>query len=200
MTANALHFECDWQLGFNVTARRKGTIGYLLSWSGCGGLTLAKDIEVNNPFSSSGQTVVSGPRVTCVGLLERFAFDGGKDDPIHLRALLSYGNAANLRAKLSSGVATTKVKLAWYVIGFDEERKSWYEAALIKGEKVEAVLDTEDGTLQLRLDNKPTAIAEHLDVMVHGVEFQVIPAAGKSAQLQFGTGPITRMVLPWSAL
>jgi hypothetical protein len=195
--ANALHYECDWQLGFNVSARRKGTVGYLLSWSGCGGLTLAKDIEVQNPFGGAGQTVISGHTITCVGLLERFDFAGGADDPVRLRALVSADSAANLRAKVAAGLASTKVKLAWYIISFDEDRKAWYEAALIKGEKVDAVIDTQDGLLQLLLDSGPTPISEQLDVMVHGIEFQFIPAHGKSAQLQFATGPITRIVVPW---
>src|SRR5438270_13336229 len=87
--ANNLDFDCDWKFGFNLHALGKGTVGYLLFWSGCGGLNLTKDIQVWNPFDSAGQTVVSGPKVECVGLIESFRFEGGDDDPIRISAYIS---------------------------------------------------------------------------------------------------------------
>ena len=59
-SANDLSYQCDWRFGFNLNSNAKGTVGYLLFWSGCGGLNLARDIEVWNPFTGPGQTVVSG--------------------------------------------------------------------------------------------------------------------------------------------
>ena len=48
--ANNLNFDCDWRFGFNTDPAKKGLVGYVLFWSGCGGLTLPQDIEVWNPF------------------------------------------------------------------------------------------------------------------------------------------------------
>jgi hypothetical protein len=196
---NNLNFDCDWRYGFNVDARRKGTVGYLLSWSGCGGLTLATDIEVWNPFSSPGQTVVSGAKVVCVGLIEHFKFEGGADDPIRISAFVSKGAAANVRAKLATPLTSTKLKVGFYVMGFDDERKAWYEAALIKdgSGKVSAVVDTVDGVLQLFVANETTPLAEHLDIQLQRIEFQLAPAEGKTATLEFATGPSTRVVRAW---
>lgn len=199
MGANNLNFECDWRFGFNVEASKKGMVGYLLFWSGCGGLTLEQDMEVWNPFSSSGQTIVSGPRITAIGLIERFQFQGGASDPISISAYVSKGAAANVRAKLVTPLTNTKIKTAFYIIGFDDEKKAWYEAALIKDAtcKVDAVLDTVNGDLQLFVSKEPTAIAEHLDVQVFKMEFQIVPAVGKTANLEFATGPTTRVVRSW---
>lgn len=199
LTANNLNFTCDWRFGFNLEAKRKAVVGYLLFWSGCGGLTLSQDIEVWNPYNSPGQTILSGPRVACVGLIERFQFDGGPTDPMRFSVFVSKGTAANVRAKLVSPLTNTKLKLAFYIIGFDDERKVWYEAALIKDAtcKVDAVIDTVGGDLQLFVATEPTPVAEHLDIQVYKIEFQVVPEIGKLAHLEFATGPTTRVVRMW---
>jgi hypothetical protein len=199
LTANNLNFACDWRFGFNLDSKKKAPVGYLLFWSGCGGLTLSQDIEVWNPFSSPGQTILSGSRVACVGLIEQFHFDGGESDPMRLSVFVSKGTAANVRAKLVSPLTNTKLKLAFYIIGFDDEKKIWYESALIKDAtcKVDAVLDTVGGDLQLFVATDPTAVAEHLDIQVYKLEFQVVPAIGKTAHLEFATGPTTRVVRLW---
>lgn len=200
-TTNNLDFICDWRFGLNVEPKQKGSVGYLLFWSGCGGLTLAQDIQVWNPFSSAGQTIVSGAKVDCIGMIAHFSYEGGSGDPIKISAYVSKGAAANVRAKLASPLSTTKLKVAWYIIGFDGEKKSWYEAALIKDAsgKVDAVLDTVGGVLQLFVANDPTPLSDQLDIQLYRIDFQIVPADGKSANLEFATGPTTRVVRRWTS-
>lgn len=196
--ANNLDFDCDWRFGFNLHSRGKGTVGYLLVWSGCGGLNLSTDIEVWNPFEPPGQTVVSGPKIKCVGLIESFRFAGGDDDPIRIAAYVSKDVAADVRATLSAPLQSTKVKLRWYIISYDDDTKCWYEAALVRdNKKVEANVDTSDGVMQMFIANQGTRIAETLDLKVYRFEFQVVPAAGKSALVEFATGPSQRLVKQW---
>ena len=199
--SNNLDYQCDWRFGFNVDPKKKGTVGYLLFWSGCGGLTLPQDIQVWNPFSSSGQTIVSGPTIECIGMLDKFSYQGGSDDPIKISAYLSKGGAANLRAKLASPLTTTKLKVGWYIIDFDVEKKTWYEAALIKDASgsVSAVLDTMNGVLQLFVSNESVALSDQLDIHLYRAEFQIVPAVGATANLEFATGPATRVVRQWAA-
>lgn len=197
---NNLDFDCDWRFGFNLSSRGKGTIGYLLFWSGCGGLNLPRDIEVWNPFSSQGQTVVSGSTIKCIGLLERFRFEGGEDDPIRLAVYVSKDVAADLRAKLAKPLTTTRLKMAWYIVAYDDDKKAWYEASFVRdNEKVEANVDTSDGNVQMFISNEPTRIADTLDVKVYRFEFQVVPAANKSTLLEFATGPSQRLVKKWGS-
>ncbi len=200
-TPTSLNYACDWRMGFNLSPKLKGAVGYLMFWSGCGGLTLQPDIRVPNPFSSSGQTVVRGESVQCVGLIEQLSYEGAADDPIRIVAYVSKGAASNLRAKLASPLTTTKLKLSFYLINYDDERKCWYESVLIRdtGRKVDAVVDSLDGVLQLFVSTEGAAIADHLDVRVFRVEFQVAPAEGKVANVEFATGPITRVVKRWGA-
>ena len=200
LIANNLDFDCDWRFGFNLASKQKGMVGYLLFWSGCGGLTLGQDIVVWNPFTSPGQTILSGQTVTCVGLIEQFRFDGGSNEPMRVSAYVSKASAANVRAKLVSPLTNTKLKFTVYIIGYDDEKKAWYEAALINDAscKLDAVLDVVDGELQLFVATAATAISDHLDILVYKLEFQVVPAIGKTATLEFATGPTTRVVRQWT--
>ncbi|HVJ93960.1 MAG TPA: hypothetical protein VM580_29425 [Labilithrix sp.] len=198
-SANSFDFTCDWKFGLNLSPKKKATVGYLLFWSGAGGLNLTKDIEVWNPFDAAGQTVVTGDRITCVGLLESFRFEGGDDDPIRIVAYVSKGAAADVRAKLAKPLPSTKVKLVWYIISFDEERKAWYEAALIKDNaKADAILDTANGEVQWFIDSNGSRVSETLEIKVYRMEMQIVPAPGKTALLEFATGPAARLVKKWT--
>ncbi len=196
---NSLDFACDWQLALNLSPSRNGCIGYLLAFSGLGGLRLKKDIEVWNPVSDQAvQTVVSGDKVECIGLLESFAYEGGETDPIRVKAYVSKGSAADLRAKLARPLANTAVKLAWYIVDFDTEMKTWFEAAFVKqGKEASANVDSTGGELQLFVDNQPTQVSPCLDIGVYAVVLQVVPADKKKAVLEFATGPRRRLVKSW---
>jgi hypothetical protein len=195
---NALNFAADWRYGLNLNPSQKATVGYLLEFSGCGGLTLSKDIEVWNPFDSPGQTVISGDRVKCIGLIEQFTYEGGEGDPIRIRVYVSKGNAADIRAKLARPLTNTSVKLAWYIIDFDNEKKLWFEAAFLKKpKKADSNVDSSGGELQLFVDNEATPINDVLDIGVYAFEFQVVPADKKKATLEFATGPQRRLLKQW---
>ena len=196
----SLDFDCDWRFGFNVSPEGNGTVGYLMFWSGCGGLSLSKDVQVYNPYNTPGQTIVTGSTVTSLGLIERFHFDGDDDDPIRISAYVSKGNAANVRAKLASPVSSTKVQVGWYIINFDDDKMAWYEAAYIDGgSNASANLDTTNGELQISIANSPIRVAENIDIKVFKFEFQIIPAAGASTTLQFATGPTQKIVKTWGS-
>ena len=198
-TPNSLDFACEWRLGLNLSPSRHGCIGYLLALSGLGGLRLKKDVEVWNPITDgSVQTVVSGDKVDCIGLLESFKFEGGETDPIRIKSYVSKGSAADLRAKLARPLSNTSVKLAWYIVDFDPEMKTWFEAAFIKkGKEAHANIDSTGGELQLFVDNQPTQVSPSLDIGVYAIVIQVVPADGKKATLEFATGPRRRLVKSW---
>ncbi len=199
MTPNGLDYDCDFRLGFNFNPSNSGTVGYLLFWSGCGGLSLQKDIQVWNPYSGSGQTIVGGSTISCVGVIEQFRFKGESDAPVRIAAYVSKATAANIRNQVASGVTATSVQVAWYIISYDDERKQWFEAAFIHGgAKAAANVDVVGGVLQLAVDPKPTRLNEQLDILVYRMEFQVVPAEDGSSTLEFASGPTQRLVKTWS--
>lgn len=196
---NNLDYECDWRLGLNLNPGCKGTIGYLLFWSGCGGLSLAKDMEVWNPFSGSGQTVANGRTITCIGLLESFRFQGESDAPVRMVAYVSKETAANVRVKLAGPMTTTSVQVAWYILSFDDDKKHWFEAAFVKNNaRAYANVATEDGVLQMAIDNKAVRPSDGLDLQLVRFEFQITPSVGSSSLLEFATGSTQRLVKRWT--
>ncbi|MDD9945998.1 MAG: hypothetical protein OXU20_33450 [Myxococcales bacterium] len=197
-SGNALNYDCNWRFAANVRSSEKDTVGYVLFWSGCGGLSLKKDITVWNPYDAAGQKLVTGEQIECIGLIDKFEYEGGELDPIRISAYVSKSTAADVRAKLARPLTNTKLKLSWYIIDFDEDKKLWYEAAFVKTPaKAEANIDSAGGELQVFIATEPTKISETLDLNVYRFEFQVVPADKKKATLEFATGPQTRLVKRW---
>ncbi len=196
--SNDIQLGCDWQGAFNVSSRRKGAFGYLLEWSGLGGLILAKDILVWNPIGGAGAQVLGGQTIPCVAVLERFSFAGDPMDPIRIACYVSKENQTTLRSKLSRELVNTKIKASWKVVDFDDQSKSWFEAVdLMDPKRVDAVVNTVDGELQLFVDAGPTRIGDGLDILVYRFEFELVPHARKPSKLQFAMGPNQRLVRAW---
>src|SRR4051812_36756513 len=95
---NVVDIGCDWQGAFNLSAQHRGTFGYLLDWSGIGGLVLAKDIVIWNPVWGAGNATLKDATLPCVGVFERFAFAGDDSDPIRISCFVSKDNQTNLSA------------------------------------------------------------------------------------------------------
>jgi len=194
--AGDLQFECDWRLAFNVEAGKKAPLGYLRSWSGCGGLDLPRDIELFHPIGA-GTKALPGPKITCVGVIESLVFRS-ECDPISVSAFISREGAANVRAKLAQPVPTTKVQCDWVIIDHDDDRKSWYDAAYARdGAKVEANIDVHDGELVISVDRAPEPISPTLDIGVFRFRFQIVPPPGRTTKLEFATGPSIKLVRAW---
>jgi hypothetical protein len=196
--SNDLDLTCAWQHALNVAPNRKGPFGYLLEWSGLGGLVLAQDIVAWNPLGGSDQALLGGATVSCVGVLERFRYGGDATDPIRLSCFLSQENQTNLRAKLARDLVNTKVRMRWRVVAYDEAAKAWFGAIdLLDPERLDGLVNTVDGELQIDVDAAPTAIGERQHVQVYRFEVEVVPAPGKVATLQFALGQNQRIVVEW---
>jgi hypothetical protein len=195
---NSLNFTCDYQFAVNLKASRKGTCGYLLDFSGLGGLSLRKDIEVWNPYAGAGQTVIRDDTIKCIGLVESFGYEGGETDPIRIKCYVSKGTASEIRAKLARPLSNVKLKLSWYIIAFDEDSKLWHEAAFVKvPSQADAIIDTVGGELQIFIANQPTKADPTLDINLFAFEFQVVPADNKNAKIEFATAPTQKLVKQW---
>ncbi len=195
---NSLDFDCDWSGALNFQPGTKATMGYLLTWNGCGGLNLAKAIEIPHPAPAASQQVTLGNPIQCIGVLESFRFDGGETDPIRMRAYVSKSAAAEILGKLARPLTSTKLKLAWCILAYDSDKKCWYESSFVKSPaQASASLDAVEGRLQMFVDRKPTKIAEHLDIHVYGFDFQVVPSDGSTSQLEFASGLTRRLVRTW---
>lgn len=196
--SNDLDVTCAWQQAFNVAPNQKGPFGYLLEWSGLGGLVLSKDIVVWNPLSGTGQQLLGGATVACVGVIERFQFGGDVTDPIRLSCYVSQENQTNLRAKLARDLVNTKVSMRWSVVGYDEAAKAWFGAIdLIDPTRLDGLVNTVDGELQIDIDATPSSIGAQQDLSVYRFEVEVVPPPRKVTTLQFALGQNQRIVAAW---
>jgi hypothetical protein len=196
--SNDLDLTCAWQHAFNVAPNRKGPFGYLLELSGLGGLILSKDIVVWNPLAGSSQSLLGGATVSCVAVIERFRFGGDVTDPIRISCFVSQENQTNLRAKLGRELVNVKVRMKWNVVGYDEAAKAWFDAIdLIEPKRLDGIVNTVDGTLQIGVEGKPTRLGDDQDLQVYRFELEVVPAPRKKTTMQFALGQNQRIVTEW---
>ena len=193
---NSLEFNCAWAAGFQFRKGFHGRLGYLLDWSGCGGLTLKKELRLAAP--AVGAETRKGSKLECIGLIEQLRFEGGPSGPIGFRVYVSRGVAANVLNHFGNPLDSLRLKLAWHVFDFDEGRNCWFDAAHLKSpETAEALSDTRDGAPRLFMDNQPTVLSDTVDMKFFRFEFQVVPAPKKSTTLEFATRSQERRITRW---
>jgi hypothetical protein len=203
----AIALSCAWQYAFNLKNGQKGTVGYIAQWRGLGGLTLDRDIVLWSPTpgkasplpaslqsSSGGGTVAD--QIRCVAVIERLTFGGDSTDPIRMVAYVSKDNQVKLRYKLVQPLPSTKLKLDYSIIGYDDDSKGWYCAIAVDSPPSQAQINTGDGALQLFMSFEPTAISEALDIKLYRLEFEIIPDTAPT-RLKLATGPTHRYVQEW---
>lgn len=196
--SNDLDVTCAWQQAFNVAPNRKGPFGYLLELSGLGGLILGKDIVVWNPLAGTSQSLLGGATVSCVGVIERFRYGGDVTDPIRIACFVSQENRTNLRTKLSRDLVNIKVRMKWAVVGYDEAAKAWFGAIeMIDPDKLDGLVNTVDGVLQITVDGAPTRLGDAQDLEVYRFEVELVPPPNKTATIQFALGQNQRIVAQW---
>jgi hypothetical protein len=198
-SSNSFDYDCAWRSAFNLRGDAKGCFGYLTVCSGLGGLRLSKDIEVPNPFDGPGQqTAHRGPQISCIGMIESLRYAGGANDPIRVVSYVSKASASNLRARLAQPLTNLRIKIAWYVIDFDADSRTWFDAAFIKDAAgADACLSSAQGNLQIAIDLRPEPIDAAFDVSVYRFELEVLPLRDSSTHLEFAAGPTLKMVREW---
>ncbi|MEE2960782.1 MAG: hypothetical protein VYA34_08565 [Myxococcota bacterium] len=194
---NVIKFECDWPEAFNRNPARTTTLGYVVKWSGCGGLNLKQDIEVWNPYPDS--RVQKGSSIKCVGVMESFEYGGSELDPIRIVAYISASTSASIRSKLSQGLRNTNLKLDYFICSFDKDVNSWYDGAYVKSPSAgaSATLNTTRGEMQLFTQSTATPISENINIGVYRMEFEVVPQEGKKSNLQVSLGKTVNLVKQW---
>jgi hypothetical protein len=209
LNPGSIALECAWQFAFNLNSGQKGMVGYIADWRGLGGLALERDILLWSPTpgrttplpkslqsSSGGGTVAD--QVRCVAVIERVSFGGDQTDPIRISAYVSKENQVKLRYKLVQPLPSSKLKLDYAVVGYDDDSKAWYSAITIDMPPSKAQINTANGQLQLFMSFEPTAVSDTLDIKLYRLEFEVIPDAA-ATRLKIAMGPTNRYVQEWKS-
>jgi hypothetical protein len=201
------YLSCDWKSGFVMSPANKPRVGYLLSLEGLGlGSALTADLGVFTPFNIDGSpnytgvTIAEG-KVTCVGVIENFSWGGGVGDPVCISAYISSDNANMIGAKLKETIKTTAItKLAWWIVNYDQtDKKVWYEEAYPATPlAITAQLNSGGGqNYRLSVAEQGTVVAPNIDVKVHSLYIEAVPAANQTCVFHFATSSDKKFVKNW---
>lgn len=197
--------------------RRVGYVTYLDGFGLPAGTTppgLAQDLTVSLPYNSSDASPTfgyaglalaaasanaSGLKIgKVVGVLDKFAWEGGLGSPLKLDFYVSQQNAFQIKALQQSALATTKVNaLGWWIVDYDQETKMWYEAAFPKGVNAVTGLLHDTDNPGLNVDLTPVPARDGLNVMVYKISLAVAPGANSQHALAFANSSTLQVAKSW---
>jgi hypothetical protein len=184
--------------------------GYITSLAAAAGpeTPLQADLRVptawNGPSPSyPGVTITHGPSsplstVAVVGVIEKFAWNGGVGNPLTIDFLVSQENAQQLKLLQQQVITTIAVNnLGWWIGNYDQETKQWYEQSYPASQRtVNGVVQGNDRP-ELSVSLTATPVTGHGGPSVYAVSISVVPVAGVQYSLMFATSPTLRTVRPW---
>ncbi len=201
------NFPCDWRSGFVMDPTKKQRVGYLVSFAGIGlPADLAQDVQVFTPYNVDGSNTaydkltITEDKVSVVGVIDSFSWNGGVGDPICISAYLSAENALQVKGLLKMTLKTTSVsKLGWWIGNFDEETKAWFdEAHPMAPTEITGQLNAPGKSdIRLTVADEPTKVASNIDVNVYNMYFEVVPAANQTCDFHFATASGKSFIKRW---
>jgi hypothetical protein len=200
-------FECDRTTGFLPDPNQHKRVGYITALSGFGtpALAMKQDLQVYTPWSGATApaygpmaglkaTATSPAKASVVGVIEKFAWNGGVGDALSLDFYMSQENAVQLKTAQQSTLPNKTVSaLGWWIINYDQEKKIWYEQSFplnpttVKG----------DSSTSLDVDLNPIPVKTGIDVMVYKVHVSVTPTANAAATLQVANTSTVKDAKAW---
>ena len=207
MASIPFEYECDKSAGFVMDPNQHRRVGYVTSLDGFGlPVRLATDLRVTVPSNAGARTAftdlqyrsgASMGSANVVGVIEKFSWNGGVGDAIKLEFYASQENASQIKALQQQAMKTTTIKqLGWWIGGYDQETKLWFEQSYPADGKVAGLLQ---GTHEpaLDVDLNPVTVKDGIDVNVYKITLAVVPAANHAYSLQFANSSARKVVKTW---
>ena len=205
-------YACDEPSGFMPNPNEHKRVGYITALSGFGQgspIQFKQDLQVYTPWNSpqknyaaanvQGASQTTMGKMQVVGVIEKFAWNGGVGDALQIDFWVSQENAIQLKSAQQSTLTTTKVdSLGWWIINYNQEKKVWYEQSYPSGASVtiKGIVGPK-GNPQLNVDLTGAAAASGIDVKVYKVSIQVTPAANQVFPLAFASSATTPVIKTW---
>jgi len=214
MASVPYEFECDKNSGFLPDPNEHKRVGYVTQLNGFGQsspIVFAQDLQVYTAWNStasinaqlasgipSGMSQNSLGKMSVVGVMEKFAWNGGAGDFIAIDFWVSQENAIQLKAAQQATLTTSRVDaLGWWIINFDQEKKVWYEQAYPAGAKyISGIVGPQDNP-ELNVDLTGAPAKDGIDVMVYKVSLQCAPGANQQFSLNFANSATTPNTKSW---
>jgi hypothetical protein len=159
--------------------------------------SLVADLSVTVPTTKpkyTGISIASSGAAKVVGVMEKFEWNGGVGDAIHIDFYVSQESATQLKALTQvSTYLKSKVTLGYWIVDYDQETKQWFEQAF------PATSKTVTGTLsdELSVDLTPVVVKDGIDVFVYKVTMSVAPTPSKTQTLYFANSSTKKVTKSW---
>jgi hypothetical protein len=204
-------YECSTAAGFLPDPNEPQRVGYVTALT-IGTTEYAKDLTVFSPavagavdFKGLGPITPAAAngglgKITVVGVLKKFEWDGGAGQPLKLEFYLSQRNAMQIKQAQESTLTPTKIDtVAWWIADYDVETKKWYEQSFPTNAVSGIVGGTQD-QLELDVDLTGVQAKDGIDVKVYKVAVSVAPAANSRYTLHFANSPQKGVAKSWGLL
>lgn len=199
-------FECDKSSGLIMDPNMHKRIGFITEFDGVGlTLPLKKDLQARLPFKTIFpglnyiQMVNGQPTTSVVGVLENFAWNGGVGDPIKLEFWVSQESMTSLKAVMSAALKTNTISaIDWWIGDYDQETKTWYEAAKPSRGALKGTIQGGTGNPVINVDAAP-APTKGLsgEVALYKVVLEMVPRPNEPNTLVFANSSAKPMTKTW---
>ncbi len=199
-------YECSKAAGFLPDPNEPQRVGYVTALT-IGTTEYAKDLQVFVPavqpvgFKGLGPVAPAAAnegfgRITVVGVLEKFEWDGGVGQPLKLEFYVSQHNAVQTKEAQQNTLTTKIDTAAWWIADYDVETKKWYEQSFPTNAVGGVVGGTKDQP-ELDVDLTGVPAKDGIDINVYKVAVSVAPAAKGQYTLHFANSPQTGVAKSW---
>jgi len=215
MASVPYEYECAKESGFIPDPNEHKRCGYITALSGfnlTAPIKLDADLQVFTPYNNpqlnyspatpttAGSSSALG-KLKVVGVIEKFAWNGGVGDPLQIDFYVSQQNAVKLKTAQQSTLTSSRVDtLGWWIINFDQELKKWFEQSYPTmdnpGGLVTGIVGPQDNP-ELNVDLNGVPAKDGIDVMVYKVSIQVAPGANQMYTLNFANSANMNNVKSW---
>jgi hypothetical protein len=196
MATVPFEFECSKESGFVMDPNEHQRVGWVTALDGFGlpAGGLKADLTVSDPMTPPK---AGTPAVKLVaGILEKFSWAGGINDPLNLDFYASQENAFQIKALQQTSLRNLAVKAAnSTVIDYDQETKAWFTAFAPVQQLSGIITGKEDP--QLDVDLNPVLVKDGIDVNVYKITIAISPAANHVYTLKFATSSARSVVKSW---
>jgi hypothetical protein len=188
MATIPFNYACDFTAGFILDPNEHPRVGYVTAFAGLG-QTFNADLTVSNP-----QT---GAKMTVVGVIGQFEWNGGVGNPLEIQMYISQENAVQLKTLQQSTLKSTNVTaLNYLIIDYDQETKQWFTQAAPAQPPLTGIVPGGQNP-ELDVDLAGVPVKDGVDVNVYKVTVQIAPAANKAYALTFANSATTPVAKAW---
>jgi hypothetical protein len=190
MASVAFNYACDMTYGFIPDPNEHQRVGYVTAFAGLGlPQALNADLTVINP-----QT---GAKITVVGVMAQFEWNGGVSDPLQINMYVSQENAAQLKLLQQSTLKTTTVSaLNYLIINYDQVAKQWFTQAAPAQPPLSGMVPGGSNP-DLNVDMTPVPVQQGINEDVYKVSVQIAPGGNKAYVLTFANSSTQPVAKAW---